>query len=83
MSAQAKNVGWLAGLSLGALLLLFPVGYMGAFYGLVERGLPYSWHALEPTAEYRIAGEAAEKFFWPANQIDRRIRTEFWSDGWP
>ena len=72
MSAQAKNVGWLAGLSLGALLLLLPTGYMGAYYGLVERGLPYSWHALEPTAEYRIGGEAAEKFFWPANHIGLR-----------
>ena len=83
MATSRGNIGSLAGLLLGVLLLVLPASYMGAYYGLVQRGLPWSWRSPAYTAEYRIGGEAAETFFWPAHRIDRRIRPEYWGDyGW-
>ena len=60
--------------------VVLAAGYLGAYYGLVERGLPYSFRAVYFPAEYRTGGAAAETFFWPAHQLDRRIRPSYWGE---
>jgi hypothetical protein len=74
--------------SLVASLLLLLAAYMGAYYANLER----AWFmaeifeaggidagaqpALYPV--YRVEHRLVRKFFWPANQLDRVIRPEYW-----
>ena len=63
-------------------LLLF--AYVGIYVALVEVG-ESSWKFGDPfpasitfAAEYRVGGRAAGIFYWPAHQIDRRVRSKLW-----
>ena len=66
-----------------ATLALLLVAYVGGYLGLsnpsragVGRGGGYtSW--VEPN--YRVGGDAAERVFWPLEQLDRRMRPDFWA----
>jgi hypothetical protein len=69
-----------------AVVLLFG-GYVGAYYAMLERGLindevtddPRPWGELVPL--YRIQGAPTEYALWPAHQIDRLIRPNYWQLG--
>ena len=77
MTKPRTNAGWLAVMLL--VIVLLPVGYMGAYYSLVDPqtylriGLPSVTYA-----EYRIGGDASKVLFWPAHQCDRAIRPNYW-----
>ncbi len=53
-------------------LLLLPVAYVGSYLALVEHGsaLPYR-------------SEAERTFFWPLEQIDRKLRPDAWGQCLP
>jgi len=76
---------------IAAVLLLLPVLYVGTYlalvspdgYGFTADGsylgnsrkchlVPYS------TQYYRFGGSYADAFFWPLEQIDRRLRSDAW-----
>ena len=71
-----------------ALLLLFGTywgGYCAILRGSEMCGRLTSsggqWHGpvtIEPT--YRVQGEVVGVVFWPANQLDRLIRPDYWGD---
>jgi hypothetical protein len=57
----------------GCLLTIYVVCYLAIVrpdYGATP--------AVEVPTQYRIGGRAAERVFWPANQLDRRIRRKTW-----
>ncbi|QDU27630.1 hypothetical protein ETAA8_27180 [Anatilimnocola aggregata] len=67
-----------------AILLLLPVLYVGSYPALVQ---PASLHSTttdqlgDPSyclAFYRYGGERSRRFFWPLEQIDRKVRPEAW-----
>jgi hypothetical protein len=61
-----------------ALMVLLPVLYVGTYLALVKPGLTISY-GNRPPSPYRCGGELAETFFWPLEQIDRRLRPSAWS----
>jgi len=77
-------------LGIVALVLLSPAFYVGAYLGVVK----IDRNQLRPCftdddgvihfqrdQSYRLGGSAARAFFWPANEIDRRIRYDYWASG--
>ena len=53
-----------------ALILLLPLVYVGSYLAMVVPGaaMPY------------VGGsEAAQRFFWPLEQIDRKLRPSAWN----
>jgi hypothetical protein len=74
-----------------AILLLLPVLYVGSYLALVSPdGYGFSADGsylgnsrkchLEPysTQLYRFGGGYADVFFWPLEQIDRKLRRQVW-----
>jgi len=73
-----------APLIVAIVLLLLPVLYVGSYLALVDpRGfyIPPSGLAVEFT-HYRFGGDLADVFFWPLEQIDRRLRPVAWRSAW-
>lgn len=65
----------------GALLLL--VGYVGAYYLLVDSAWLLPGNTGPPVAaRYGYGGLFAEYFFRPMEAVDRRLRPEWWA-GFP
>jgi hypothetical protein len=65
---------------IAAVLLLLPVLYVGSYFAMiVPRG---SWTAIIsstcPVPRYRVGGVWLERFFWPLEQIDRKLRPRAW-----
>ena len=65
-----------------ALLLLLPLGYIGSYYCLVDtdRGGYIGCGPNMPDLRYRICPELCGKFFWPVEQVDRKLRPDAWED---
>jgi hypothetical protein len=62
---------------IAAILLLLPVLYVGSYLALVKPGPRYGWgSALHPT--YRVADRFCTRFFWPLEQVDRKLRPNKW-----
>ena len=58
--------------------------YVGAYYVLVDPGWLLNPVPGRPavTADYQVGGAFAKWFFHPMNDIDRRVRPEWWA-GFP
>lgn len=65
---------------IAAVLLLLPVVYVGSYLALVNpQPLPrksYSWG--QRNYGYRIDGLQVARFYWPLEQIDRKVRPGAW-----
>ena len=65
--------------TLALLLLAYVGGYLGLSDprpgGISLGGSNETW--MSPN--YRVGGDAAERVFWPLEQIDRRMRPSFWA----
>ena len=64
-------------------LLLLPVLYVGSYLVLVRPPQLLLAPAYPKTiavylAQYRLGGEFAKRFFWPLEQIDRKVRPGAW-----
>ncbi len=72
------------------LLLLLPVLYVGSYLALVvPSGIPrelgvvfvHGHYMRNMTSDfYRFANAHSAKFFWPLEQIDRKLRPAAWSE---
>jgi hypothetical protein len=62
---------------IAVVLLLAPSLYLLAYWLVLDRNAS-SNIGMDRRAEYRIGGTVAEVFFWPANQVDRKLRPEHW-----
>lgn len=81
--ARTKNVSALLIAALALLMML----YCGSYFALVQ---PFSRVVSNPLAmdagtmlaaeHYRIPGPYCAQLYWPLEQIDRRLRPEFWAD---
>lgn len=67
-------------------LLLVPVLYVGSYLALVRP--PANWFVaspgvstMMPAHNYRYGGERSAWFFWPLEQIDRKLRPKAWESG--
>ncbi len=81
-------------LILAIVLLLLPVLYVGSYSGIVVPegvfGPFYLGLGSQPTRiitvrtdkHYRFASKHAAKFFWPLEQIDRKVRPRAWDSGY-
>jgi hypothetical protein len=73
---------------IAAILLLLPVLYVGSYLALVvPGGIPRQGigsvngivvSSISHDNHYRIARDKAEWFFWPLEQIDRKVRPGAW-----
>jgi hypothetical protein len=75
-----------------ALLLILPVLYLGSYCALVVPGGIYpTLHAykdpgrvnqviIDSQVYYRSGGSFSAHFFWPLEQIDRKMRPHAWVD---
>jgi hypothetical protein len=68
------------------LLLLFLAAYVGSYLALADP-LPYivfqEYRPSGQTSHYRVGGKYAERFFWPLEQLDRKLRPRKWNpDGY-
>jgi hypothetical protein len=75
-------------------LLLLPVLYVGSYLALVLPGPPsfsfsvsmtVSWDSdpispFDPDPTYRLDSDWLPRFFWPLEQLDRRLRPQAWED---
>jgi hypothetical protein len=72
-----------AALILAAILLLLPVLFVGSYLALVVPGV-VRFSANRSTViyePYRYGGTWAVRFYWPLEQIDRKLRPEAWERG--
>ena len=76
MPKPRTNAGWIAVILIAVVLL--PVAYMGAYYGMLESIVRQSLGSQRVDPGYRIRSIYVHHFFWPANQIDRQIRPGKW-----
>jgi hypothetical protein len=62
------------------LLLLLPLLYLGSYGLLVVRQPGYSVTKFSPAEEdnYRLGGALAQTFYWPLEQLDRRVQPSAW-----
>ncbi|WP_425613636.1 hypothetical protein NA78x_003471 [Anatilimnocola sp. NA78] len=74
-----------APLIVAIVLLLLPVLYVGSYLALVEPGGVRFTKVVSVGSQYRIVviyetyrygGNWADRIFWPAEQIDRKVRPE-------
>jgi hypothetical protein len=76
---------------IAAVLLLGPVLYVGSYLSLFDsrwqlrnKGVHEVWADGTPvdarTGPYRLGGTVVERFFWPLEQVDRRLRPEHWEE---
>jgi hypothetical protein len=81
-SRRAKRGGWAV---LGLVLVVLPALYMGAYLAAVARPIEIATESgsgvgvSEMKADYRFGGPISRWIFWPANQVDRRIRHDLWT----
>jgi hypothetical protein len=73
-----------APLLIGLTLLLLPLAYVGSYLALVQPlggqavwTVPNLRRIEAPFGTYRMGGRYAEIFYWPLEQIDRKIRTDW------
>jgi hypothetical protein len=64
-------------------LLLLPVLYLGSYFALVVPRPPaYQSRPVmlypDQSLHYRLGGRGAAAFYWPINQIDRKVRPGAW-----
>jgi len=64
-----------------AILLLLPVLYVGSYLALVEPGPRNGWGNARYRT-YRVSDEFCVRFFWPVEQIDKRVRPRAWESPW-
>jgi hypothetical protein len=68
---------------IAAVILLLPVLYVGSYLALVVRRPMVMVSLTFPTQYsadyYRVGGDYADTFFWPLEQIDRRLQPEAWN----
>jgi hypothetical protein len=72
---------------LAAVLLLFPLLYVGSYLALVLPGgkvVVSGGPQLLPAyaSNYRVDGQWPWRIFWPLEQIDRRVRPGAWEPVW-
>lgn len=69
---------------IAVLLLLLPLLYIGSYLALVVRKPMVTVSLTFPTQYsadyYRFGGDYAEIFFWPLEQLDRRLQPDAWGD---
>lgn len=54
--------------------------YVGSYSFLVQsKASPTDSLTMPRVARYRVGGEVSEVLFFPAEQVDRRLRHEFWT----
>ena len=72
--------------TLAVILFLLPQLYVASYFALVEPQRPVAklrsggeviWWST-PAPSYRRGGEQAERFFWPLEMLDRRVRPRMW-----
>ena len=76
MPRPRTNAGWLA-VILVAVVVLLPVGYMGAYYGMLQ---PLQIAFGNPLPVYRSDSERVRIALAPAHQLDRLIRPSYWGE---
>lgn len=70
-----------APLTVAIALLLLPVLYVGSYFALVSpRPIGVTVPAGKPFVlrHYHVAPDFAERFYWPLEQLDRKVRPEAW-----
>ncbi|WP_425617883.1 hypothetical protein NA78x_001573 [Anatilimnocola sp. NA78] len=63
-------------------LLLLPVLYVGSYLALVNVSADEKeafFARQRNVGAYRVGSKLASRFFWPLEQIDRKVRPEAWS----
>jgi hypothetical protein len=65
-------------------LLLTGVILLGLYVGSYACLVKSEASTLDPlrqprVARYRVGGAAAERFFFPAEQVDRKLRQDYWT----
>jgi len=60
-----------------ALLLLLPVLYVGSYAALVKPYATIHWWSGRAD-HYRWGGGRVSRFYWPLEQLDRRLRPRAW-----
>jgi hypothetical protein len=66
-----------------ACLLLVPAVYVGSYYCAVDTnrgGYISLCGPNKPDLRYRVAPEVCGRFYWPIEQVDRKLRPEAWED---
>ena len=64
---------------IAVVVLLLPPLYYGAYWLALDHDAWANTGQLTwPLLEYRVGGKAAELVFWPAHQIDRKLRPKHW-----
>jgi hypothetical protein len=73
-----------------AIVFLSLALYVGSYLALVTPGPLIvvrpgsgSYAVLEGHRKYRVAPALAEDFFWPLEQLDRKVRPRAWNDSYP
>jgi hypothetical protein len=67
---------------IAAILLLLPVLYVGSYLAMVkppdtrQKSFQFLGGCYRT---YRIGGRSSERFFWPLEQIDRKLRPGAWN----
>jgi hypothetical protein len=67
-----------------SVLLLLPVLYVGSYIALANH-LRHEWYTRGSgdqwarTRNYRVGGRRVEQFYWPLEQVDRKLRPHAWS----
>ena len=75
-----------AGAITAAVLLLLPTLYVGSYYAVVDtdhssaQGISFCRSNNDRDLRYRIYPELAGRFYWPIEQVDRRLRPAAWED---
>jgi hypothetical protein len=59
-------------------VLLIPAAYMAVYYAMLKDKVSAGYPEFFWVPEYRVGGKFAETLFVPANQLDRRVRSEYW-----
>jgi hypothetical protein len=65
--------------------LLLPTVYLAAYVGMLRSGESHIGEVIPGTGRYELLpiyrweNDTVRKFFWPAHQVDRRIRPDRWS----
>jgi hypothetical protein len=61
------------------ILLLLPILYVGSYLALVQPGqlYPRTYDSPRPS-NYRWGSQWAKPFFWPLEQVDRKLRPRKW-----
>jgi hypothetical protein len=63
---------------IAAVLLLLPVFYVGSYLALVKPMSIAIRGGVLKSVNYRAGDELTSRFFWPLEQIDRKVRPGTW-----